>query len=402
MKAGSGKILYPPFVFTSIWLFDVSFYATGLVQMNPLHSITYLCIVLACLAFTLGGAATALLPDWILRTKTTFWTHEQSTGTGRKLFITSLILAFPIFIMLIYRSGTNAGSFSLANAKAAQLGALVGQDSPHSSLSPMYVLFALSTTFICYIEKRDKLSFLCIALTCIVGALSGGRTLILQLIVGIVCIYLIRTKKDSVRSSYRIAAIAAFLALASALVFLVKNMAQVGNDAGQALQFYILGYVVSGLGPLDYVLTHPAEYMHIPNHTFKFLLQAGQVLGLGTTPPPAMDEYLWIPFPTNVYTMFKPYITDFGFEGMLVAMFLLAFLQTTLYRRALRGNNISLLLTALLLYATILSPFDDLYIEVKNFGVPVLLGIFYFGVLNRVQFSLAPRWSTQAGVRKNE
>ena len=394
---GKGTILYPPFAFTCIWFLVISFYASGIVEMYSLHAITYICITLACLAFTCGGTAAFLLPDWTVRSRFPLWSREQSTGTGRKTLLLLLLFFFPIYLFLLHRIGTSAGSFSLANVKASQVAALTGEASEQSTLATLYPLFVLWTALILYLEKSDRASTLAIFTSFIVSLLSGGRTIVLQLIISIAYTYLIRTGKNSIRKGYKIVLIAGggFLALASALVFFVKNMEEVGNDASTALQFYVLGYVVSGLGPLDYVLTHPAEYLHTPHHTFKFLLQFGAALGLDTNPPPVLDQYLWIPFPTNVYTMLKPYITDFGFYGMLASIFILALIQVAFYRRALQGNRLSILLSGLLFYATILSFFDDLYVQVKNFGLPILLAIFYFGVLNQIKFRNPIQWSLQ-------
>lgn len=387
VKVGGSIIIYPPLVFTTVWFAVLGFYATGIIYMFPLHAITYLCVALGCLAFSLGGAASFLLPDWMIRPRFVEWSRSRP-GSGRKFLTAMLLLLFPVYLFLLYRSGTSAGSFSLASVKAAQLASLAGEESEQTSFISLYPQFAFWTGLIVFLERRDRLGFLCAGVAFVSAALSAGRTIVLQLIIGLVCIYLVRSGKASIRAGYRLllTAGAIFIGLASALVFATKNMAEVNNDAARALQFYVFGYVVSGLGPLDYVLNHPVDYLHAPHRTFKFVLQVGKALGLGSVPPPALDDYLWIPFPTNVYTIFKAYLTDFGFYGMLVAIFLLAFLQTAAFRRAMQGAYLSLLLTSLVMYATVLAFFDDLYIQIKNFGLPLLLAFVYFAVLNRMRW----------------
>jgi len=75
--------------------------------------------------------------------------------------------------------------------------------------------------------------------------------------------------------------------------------------------------------------------------------------------------------PTNVYTVYQPYIRDFGALGGVSVLFILGFLHAELYRRATvrSPHAIYVLLFALSLFPLAMQVFQDMYFSVLSLWV---------------------------------
>ena len=179
------------------------------------------------------------------------------------------------------------------------------------------------------------------------------------------------------------------------LIFLNKDLASYQGNVGAILGNFVLAYVVAPLPALDYVLLHSSEYSHAIPHTFEFLSKILAWAGFQTRVPNGLDSYVFVPLPTNVYTVYKFFFTDFGFFSMFAAIAIIGFSQTLVYRRAAAGGRVSLVLCALLVYPAILSIFDDAYSGAGLFFMlkATFLAAVYFGVLSRLSLGFAmPRF----------
>jgi oligosaccharide repeat unit polymerase len=68
-----------------------------------------------------------------------------------------------------------------------------------------------------------------------------------------------------------------------------------------------------------------------------------------------------VPFPTNVFTVYRYYLTDFGLYGTLIVMVTIGLLQTLVYRKARTGSTLGIYFFAITIYAIFLSIFSDEY-----------------------------------------
>jgi oligosaccharide repeat unit polymerase len=123
------------------------------------------------------------------------------------------------------------------------------------------------------------------------------------------------------------------------------------------------------------------------NHTFEFPLKVASALHLTSyAPPPKLDSYVLVPFPTNVYTAFKFYFLDVGISGMLFIMLVVGLIHSLLYLKARQGGRLSLALFGYSFYAVLMVIFDDAYYTVGSY-----LRVFVFGFLYLMLSSLPLR-----------
>ena len=287
----------------------------------------------------------------------------------------------------------------MMSARTAIIDAIVNGAKPFSSplytaiyvVGPMLSIFA---AFIFLIESKESKTdriwvWTSITVALVFSILTTGRTWILQLIVGLAGIYLLKTRRVSAKSAWGFVRwpLVAFLALFSVLAVVNKDTSTLESGASGAIEQYGFGYAVTPLAGLNYAIRHSAEYEHDPNHTFRQILPVlAPLWGSKYVAPLPLDDFVFVPLPTNVYTVFKFYFVDFGFAGMLVAMFVIGAGQTWLFRKAFAGAHFYVFLFAISLFPLIIATFNDEYSEIAGYGEALLFAGLYFGWLRRISW----------------
>jgi len=117
-------------------------------------------------------------------------------------------------------------------------------------------------------------------------------------------------------------------------------------------------YVVSPVSAFCYDTPESAAIWG--ENTFRGLYNIGNALGFTfKQPAAAIQSFIYIPLPTNVYTMMSPYFKDFGYEGLFVFSVLEGAVTGCIYKYAESGHNVVRLLYAYLLTMLILQYFDE-------------------------------------------
>ena len=178
-----------------------------------------------------------------------------------------------------------------------------------------------------------------------------------------------------------------FVALFTGLVFTNKDTEGLAGGVAGIATFFILAYLVGGLAAFDKVVQSPGDYKLDVSHTFYFPLHIAAKLNLmdytnfhlkDYISPPAYNTFVLVPFPTNVYTVFKFYFLELGIFGTLVTLFLVGFLHSMLYLKARQGGRFSIYLFAYSVYPVLMVIFVDVYSEVGQFAIAVCFGMLYF------------------------
>lgn len=258
--------------------------------------------------------------------------------------------------------------------------------------------WAILAATIFMIERRDWAFWLMALIALATAVLTTGRTPVLELFVMLTVVYISTENSTRFLQALRLARfpVLAFLALYAILVFTNKNTEGISGGMAGILMYFLIGYVVGPLAAMDRVMLHPADFANAPNHTFKFPLEIGSALHLWQyTPPPLFDEFQWVPFPANVYTGFKYYVTDFGFAGCILAVGFIAFVQTLLYRKARTGSAVGLYLFAFSVFPLVMFIFDDVYSATGEILNAVLFIALYMIVrpLRLLPAECLPRWN---------
>ncbi len=218
--------------------------------------------------------------------------------------------------------------------------------------------------------------------------LTGGRSYILLLFAALIVTHLLIIRKNSIihAAKYACIPILIFTCIFIALIFYDKDVSNYRGSMAAILTNFVLAYIIVPIPALDYVLLHSPEYVYAPHHTFGFVLAVMSRFGAHVNAPKMHDAYLFVPLPTNVYTVYKFFITDFGLALALATIMLIGLFQTAIYLRARAGNKVAIFLTALLVYPAVLSIFDDLYSGggLVLISKAALVAMVYYAFLNRL------------------
>ncbi len=365
------SVLYPPFLFCGMWLFESVVYRLHLIDVDPIHPITLCVIAAGAILFSFGGLCAFLVPERMIATRLTLIGKPKITGNWMR-YVVVLFLAvcvcFAIRAMMVTAAEAGgAGGLFFAVARENVIENInEGHESiPWYSYAATWTIFT-ATLFQC--ERRDRVSWIAAAIAFVSCVISGGRGGFLFLFSSLICVYLVRNKRERFAAAMRFARwpILGFFLLFAGLLFVDKSISTTTNAltfAGRSVVSYIVGPVAA----LDQVLLHPLDYSGAPNHTFRFFLRIGSWLGLFSyTAAPGLDKFIFVPFGTNVYTAYKFFITDYGTWPSVAIMGIIGFLHTLLFRKAHTGGVLGLYLFALTIFPVLMVIFDDQY---SQFGL---------------------------------
>ncbi len=376
-----------------MWLFVFMVYSAHLIEVDALHDKTLLLVGLGAGVFSLGGAAGYLLPRQVyeLRIKagTAAVTAPRSTSLVKVVFALGCFIGMLLIVHHTFAQGAGSvGGSVLARARAAGVEAQNDEAGGFSFLAYIPAL-SIYTAILFMVERRDRWFWFVACTAFITAVFTTGRGPILMLFSALSAVYLIQENRLKLSAALRFARlpIIAFALLYVALTFTNKDTSGISGGVAGVILYFVVGYIVGPVAALDYVLQNPGQYADQPQHTFKLFLAIASRLHLTQyTPPPFLDKFVDVPFPTNVYTGYKFFYTDFGFIGCLAVVAVIGFLHAVLYRKALTESKLGLYCFAYTIFPAMMFVFDDRY---SAFGEAInlfVLGCLYLALRPLIVF----------------
>ncbi len=333
---------------------------------------TWLLIAAACLAFVLGS-----LSSFSLAAPTPRGGFE-STPWRPVLFWTAL-LGLPVFAqraIAIADSATFTES-TLINLRIALTGEL--DDTQTYGVLGYLIPVAFTSTLVEFAtgERRGLTPRAGVALAASLAyaVMATGRTYLFLLFIALAFVALLQRRIRPATLAWAGTAIVGVLFFGLGWLF-----NKIGGDspnvnalsAAEALSLYLLGSVaaldvwMAAHVPLDWGL-----------NTLRSVFAVAAVLGAPAQVVPLVKDYVFVPDPTNVYTVLLPYLQDFGQFGAVIVMGLLGGLHALLYRAAQSQDPRWVILNALAMYPLLMQFFQDQYFSLLTtwvqFTVMVML-----------------------------
>jgi oligosaccharide repeat unit polymerase len=367
------SVLYPPFLFSGMWLLDAVMHRMQIVKVDQLHPVTLEVVFAGAALFSAGGLCAFFVPSRLINARlTVFGSPKRSVRWLQYLMLGILSVGLVIGVRsAIALTGGISGANGLFFAAARQAmieSATAGRDT--FQVSNYIGTWTIFVAALFLSDRVDRLSWTATGIAFFACLVSGGRTGLLSLFSAVTCILLIKSNRERFVSAMWFARwpIVGFVLLFGGMVFLNKNISTgSGGLIGLAGQF-VLEYIVGGLSALDRVLVHMGDYRGDSNHTFEFFLRIASSLRIiSYSPPPTLDEWINVPFPTNVYTYYRYVITDFGIPIAIALTGLVGFLHSLLFRKAHTGSVIGLYLFSLSMFSVLMVIFDDAYWRFGNY-----------------------------------
>jgi oligosaccharide repeat unit polymerase len=304
--------------------------------------------------------------------------HFETTAWRTVLFWLAL-LGLPLFA---YRAMQIAESAAFTESMLINLRiALTGEDGEMQTYGALGYLIpvAFASTLI-ELASSPRLNYaprLWVMLAASVGysVLATGRTYLFLLFIAMSFVALVQRRIRPSALVWLGAAIVALLFFGLGWLF-----NKIGEDspnvnalsALDALNLYLLGSLagfdawMTTYTPLDWGL-----------NVFRSLMAVGAALGLQVQVVPLVKDYVFVPEPTNVYTVFLPYVQDFGRLGALTFFAFFGWLHARLYKAARSQDPRWVILYALAMYPLLMQFFQDQYFSLLTtwiqFGVLIWL-----------------------------
>ena len=379
------SVLYPPFIFCAMWLLDLTLVRLNLIELDPVHGNTLAIVAAGAMFFSAGGILAGLVPRILLATHIDiFRPLERNTSDSLRNTLTIVLLcALPVmFYQVLQLSKAQGGGLNvLMQARLELIDEINGGESSLPVLIIGYIsLYANLTALLFATGKRDRKYWTVTAVALFACILATGRTNILLLLSGLSTIYLLRTKKESLLSAARFLRwpLAAFLALFVTLIFTNKNTDGMIGGVAEIATFSIISYIVGPLAAFDGVVQNPSNFPMDSSHILEFPLHLASSLHLIESQPKMISSFVFVPFETNVYTIFRYYYLEFGTIGALVFFAFIGLVHSLLYLKARQGGRFSTYLFGYSVFTIVMVIFEDQYYLMAVYLRAITFGAAYF------------------------
>ena len=150
--------------------------------------------------------------------------------------------------------------------------------------------------------------------------------------------------------------------------FLFNNvMAGAYNDTGngeKGMEFldFFACYVLSP--PVAFGMIQPELEGQFGSHTFQYIYLFLDRWGMGNyTVYERIQDYVLVPIPTNVYTIFQPFFEDFEYRGIAFFAFVYGTLSGLAYRYFINGSSAGRCIYALVVEILVLQFYSESFIQ---------------------------------------
>lgn len=177
------------------------------------------------------------------------------------------------------------------------------------------------------------------------------------------------------------------------ILFLFNVMRSTEQEVEQgetnALDFFLAMYILSPCQAFETLvqdLTHQTG-MHTFDTVYLFMQRFGMP---GIEVPPKVQEFVWLPICTNVYTIMQPFYVDFGYKGIAFFAIIYGSVSGWVYRSYHNGSNVARCVYVFFMYALVLQFYQE-YIFLGI--VPFIQFVFFTTLVCQNKFVL--RWTSR-------
>lgn len=151
----------------------------------------------------------------------------------------------------------------------------------------------------------------------------------------------------------------------------------------QTMRESFLTYTVGGIPALQTYVHNRGPEVAFGWNSFRTIFAVLHALGFTVSAAPLVQPYVDIPVPFNAFTVYHPYMKDFGDLGALAALFAFGFLHAVIYRRATvrHPHAIYVFLFAVSLFPLVMQAFQDMYFSVLSLWIQYGAWAFLFFVV---------------------
>jgi len=384
------RLLAPPVIFPFLWflilLLHLIFGNTLLPELYPLSNATFLITMIGSVCFMLGGMMPQAIKTGVESSDNINDQIESVWRTRLRLvFLGVIVVGLPFYIQAAYRVFIASQLDNFLVGIRTELGygeEDIGNTKYFISLS--FVVFAIN--YHAYLKYRGWKNVMIVVMNLLVtityAILATGRSyffMILAIYMGINYMHHLRITKR-----IYLTMLAFFIPLFLILGIIYGKGGSSEEKTGDNLLLSISTagiYVVSPINALDQQIRYQKETNGTGENTLLFFNKIGQQLGFikKKETPTLVQEYAFVPYPTNVYTFYSSYLKDYGYVYACIMLVLFGMLHTWIYFKAIHTRKLRFTLYyAVLLYPLLMSFFQDQYMNLFSTWIQMVFYIELF------------------------
>lgn len=382
-------LFYPPVLFSLIWtiilILHLFFSFTILKDLYPLSLPTYFTFLIGTLCFSAGGILTTAT-----RQQTQQFGKQLSANLIsvkidlklRLLFLGIIVLGLPFYIQAAFRLfvASQIDNFFVGLRTEINYG---DEDIGITKylISFSFVVFAIN--YYSYLKEKNKLNGYIVAISILFAlaysVFATGRTYYFVILAVYLGISYIHKKNFSIKKY--VWAILIFISLFMGIGMIYGSIEESdgsvkGNLSTSAESTAV--YLVSSLPAFDIELRNHAQALYPGENTLLFFIKIGRRLGLlaNVKEGNLISQFVSVPYRTNVYTYYSPYVKDYGKWFAWTMLFLIAMLHTWIYHKAKELKNLRYTVYfSFLLFPLLMSFFIDQYLSLLSTWIQVVVEV---------------------------
>ena len=391
--------MHPAVLFAGLWFVVLLIHFTAgftvLDELLPVSTKTYLILLVGVLFFSLG----CFLQQIISEKRAALSPQNPEVYSGKDFSIHPLL---PYLLLVIIAAGLPfyiQASYKLFIASQIDnffVGLRTELTYGGKDIGP--VKYFMSFSFVAYAfsiyamlkepSRKNKLLFgLTLLITLTYAVFATGRTFLFIIFIEYIGVRYAVTQQFSAQKMVR------FLSLFVLIFSIIGIIYGKGGSAEGTLSDNLEAasettaiYIASPINALDQEVSNAQNTTYDGNNSLQFFIK---LINQFTLFPvfkvrDIIQSYVFVPYPTNVYTYYSLYIRDFGPIYAWVLLGLFGFIHTAFHQQAMRARQVRYVFYyAFLLYPLLLSFFGDQYFSLISTWIQIAVFIELFLLLNQ-------------------
>ncbi|CEN23756.1 Uncharacterised protein [[Clostridium] sordellii] len=373
------SFINPPLLQPIPWIFSITVYVMNIEILGNISSSTIFIILAGILMFQLG-----YYTIFLINKKNIKKDYEIKKQYISLKYIDVLIIVDLIFMMLIILKAIEiAKSINVINffvSLRLGLGQFSDTTGGYGVLSYALTIAngVFAFIFILYksgfeeLKKRVKISFF-IAL--VISVLHTGRGFLTQLFLIWMSITLIKQKDR--KNEFRLISKFLVLFLITFVLYAIFLKKGIDTDGGienifKGFREQMILYGAASIKAFDHWLSN-LDFLDFGLNIFRTPIVILTKLGFDLEVIDLVKEFSNTKIPTNVYTIYQPYIADFGVLFAFVIQCILGYLYSYMYIKCKEGEYICIFMFSVLMYAFVTQFFIDSYFSLMSTWIQYLV-----------------------------
>lgn len=378
------KIMHPAVLFSLLWFVILSlhfvFSFTVLKELFPISISTYFIFFIGVLSFSFGSFIETVL--WQKKGHFTYIrevSEDKINLTLRFILLGIVIIGLPFYIQATYRLfiASNIDNFFVGLRTELSYG---DEDIGPSKYLLIFSFIVYAISLDSFLNQRNRINK-ALFITSLLMAITysvfyTGRAYFLMILAIYLGISYLKNKKFSIKKVASLIGIFMLIFISIGIMYSKGGNTEnsIKENIEPAVQTTAI-YIVSSLNALEYELNHDFEINYTGNNSLRFFRKIGQQLHLNSNLKvnELIQPFVFVPYLTNVYTVYSPYIKDFGrlYAWLMMAFF--GFIHTWVYNKALSTRSLRYsLYYSFLLFPLLISFFMDFYLTTISMWIQII------------------------------